>query len=250
MALSGKVGLITGGVKNLGAQTALELASVGANLALHYHSKGGEKDAAALEAALKKKNPSIKVSFYQGDLTSADAVTKLFQEVLRDFGHIDIVVNTVGKVLKKPITEISEEEYDAMFAVNSKTAFFVLKEAAAHVTDGGKIITIVTALLGAFTGYYTSYAGSKAPVEHFTRGVCKELQSRRVSVNNVAPGPMDTPFFYPQESPEAVEFHKSSGMGGRLTMVEDIAPIIRFLCTEGAWITGQTIFANGGYTTR
>jgi NAD(P)-dependent dehydrogenase (short-subunit alcohol dehydrogenase family) len=116
MALSGKVALITGGVKNLGAQTALELASVGANLALHYHSKGGEKDAVSLEAALKKKNPSIKVSFYQGDLTSASAVTKLFQEVLHDFGHVDIVINTVGKVLKKPITEISEEEYDTMFA--------------------------------------------------------------------------------------------------------------------------------------
>ena len=116
MALTGKVALITGGVKNLGAQTALELASVGANLALHYHSAGGEKDAAALEATLKKTNPSIKVSFYQGDLTSVAAVTKLFQEILRDFGHIDIVVNTVGKVLKKPITEITEEEYDTMFA--------------------------------------------------------------------------------------------------------------------------------------
>jgi NAD(P)-dependent dehydrogenase (short-subunit alcohol dehydrogenase family) len=57
-------------------------------------------------------------------------------------------------------------------------------------------------------------------------------------------------FFYPQESPEAVEYHKANGMGGRLTMVEDIAPIVRFLCTEGTWITGQTIFANGGYTTR
>ncbi|KAJ5193394.1 hypothetical protein N7449_009536 [Penicillium cf. viridicatum] len=250
MALTGKVALITGGVKNLGAQSALELAGVGANLALHYHSSGGEKVTAALEAALKKKNPSIKVSFYQSDLTSAAAVTKLFQDVVRDFGQVDIVINTVGKVLKKPIIEISEEEYDTMFAVNSKTAFFVLKEAAAHVSDGGKIISIVTALLGAFTGYYTSYAGSKAPVEHFTRGVCKELQPRRISVNNVAPGPMDTPFFYPQESPEAVEFHKANGMGGRLTMTEDIAPIIRFLCTDGAWITGQTIFANGGYTTR
>ncbi|KAJ6004293.1 hypothetical protein N7499_000363 [Penicillium canescens] len=250
MALAGKVALITGGVKNLGAQSALELAGVGANLALHYHSSDGEKETAALEAALKEKNPSIKVSFYQGDLTTAAAVKKLFQDVLCDFNQVDIVINTVGKVLKKPITEISEEEYDTMFAVNSKTAFFVLKEAATHVSDGGKIISIATALLGAFTGYYTSYAGSKAPVEHFTRGVCKELQSRRISVNNVAPGPMDTPFFYPQESPEAVEFHKANGMGGRLTMIEDIAPIIRFLCTDGAWITGQTIFANGGYTTR
>lgn len=116
MALTGKVALITGGVKNLGAQTALELAGVGANLAIHYHSTGGEKDAATLETTLKEKNPSIKVFFYQGDLTSAAAVKKLFQDVLRDFGQVDIVVNTVGKVLKKPITEISEEEYDTMFA--------------------------------------------------------------------------------------------------------------------------------------
>ncbi|KAL2815137.1 hypothetical protein BJX63DRAFT_170257 [Aspergillus granulosus] len=250
MSLTSKTALITGGAKNLGAQIARELAASGADLALHYNSPSSEPEAAKLEAELKRKYPSIKISIYQGDLTSAAAVTKLFDQTLNDFGKIDIVVNTVGKVLKKPILEISEAEYDEMFAINSKVAFFVLKEAAKHVEDGGTIITIVTALLGAFTGYYTSYAGSKAPVEHFTRGVCKELQSRRISVNNVAPGPMDTPFFYPQESPEAVEFHKSNGMGGRLTLVEDIAPIVRFLCTEGTWITGQTIFANGGYTTR
>ncbi|KAJ5569086.1 hypothetical protein N7450_011572 [Penicillium hetheringtonii] len=245
-----KLLLSWGGIKNLGAQSALELAGVGANLALHYHSSGGKIVTANLETELKKKNPSIKFFFYQSDLRSAAAVANLFQDVVRDFGQVDIVINTVGKVLKKPIIDITEEEYDTMFAVNSKTAFFVLKEAAAHVSDGGKIISIVTALLGAFAGYYTSYAGSKAPVEHFTRGVCKELQPRRISVNNIAPGPMDTPFFYPQESPEAVEFHKANGMGRRLTMTEDIAPIVRFLCTEGAWITGQTIFANGGYTTR
>ncbi|KAJ5584007.1 uncharacterized protein N7459_003807 [Penicillium hispanicum] len=250
MALNGKVALITGGVKNLGAASARELAAVGAHLALHYNSASSKTSATELEAELKQKYPGSKVAFYQGDLTSASAVDHLFTSVLNDFGKIDIVVNTVGKVLKKPITEISEEEYDSMFAINSKAAFFILKEAAKHVSDDGKIITIVTALLGAFTGFYTSYAGSKAPVEHFTRGVCKELQARRVSVNNVAPGPMDTPFFYPQESPEAVEFHKSNGMGNRLTMVQDIAPLIRFLCTDGTWITGQTIFANGGYTTR
>lgn len=116
MALAGKVALITGGVKNLGAQSALELAGAGANLALHYHSNSGKEDASSLEATLKEKNPSIKVSFYQGDLTAAAAVTKLFKDVVRDFGHVDIVVNTVGKVLKKPIAEISEEEYDTMFA--------------------------------------------------------------------------------------------------------------------------------------
>ena len=76
--------------------------------------------------------------------------------------------------------------------INSKAAFFILKAGAQHVKEGGKIITIVTSLLAAFTGFYTSYAGSKAPVEHFTRGVSKELMSKRISVNAVAPGPMDT----------------------------------------------------------
>lgn len=77
---------------------------------------------------------------------------------------------------------------DVLYRVNSKAAFFILKEAAKHVAEGGRIVTVVTALLGAFTGFYTSYAGSKAPVEHFTRGVAKELADKRISVNSVAPG--------------------------------------------------------------
>jgi NAD(P)-dependent dehydrogenase (short-subunit alcohol dehydrogenase family) len=116
MALSGKVALITGGAKNLGADIARALAGVGAELAIHYNSASSKSDATKLEAELKQKYPSIKLSFYQGDLTTAGAVHKLFQEVVRDFKKVDIVINTVGKVLKKPITEITEAEYDSMFA--------------------------------------------------------------------------------------------------------------------------------------
>lgn len=116
MALAGQVALVTGGVKNLGADIALELASVGADLALHYHSASSKADATKIQAELKQKYPKVKVSFYEGDLTKAAAVDKLFQEVLADFGKINIIINTIGKVLKKPITEISEEEYDSMFA--------------------------------------------------------------------------------------------------------------------------------------
>lgn len=85
--------------------------------------------------------------------------------------------------------------YDIWYRINSKAAFFILKDGAKHVSDGGKIITIVTALLGAFTGYYTSYAGSKSAADIVSRGVAKELQGRQVSVNAVAPGPMDTRMF-------------------------------------------------------
>ncbi|KAL1886985.1 hypothetical protein Cpir12675_006779 [Ceratocystis pirilliformis] len=192
MSLSGKVVLITGAAKNLGAEIARSLAPLGPSLALHYNSQASKEAADALTKKLVAANPENKVKFYTGDLRTAGAVEKLFKDVLQDFKRIDIVVNTVGKVLKKSITEISEEEYDDMFAINSKAAFFILKEAAKHVSHGGKIVTIVTSLLAAFTGMYTSYAGSKAPVEHFTRGVSKELQGRRISVNAIAPGPMDT----------------------------------------------------------
>ncbi|CEJ81454.1 Putative Short chain dehydrogenase [[Torrubiella] hemipterigena] len=250
MSLNGKVAIVTGGAKNLGAEIARELGALGASLALHYNSDKSKDDADKLGAELQQSFPSIKVKFYQANLTTEAAVNGLFLDVLADFGKIDIVVNTVGKVLKKSIIDISEAEYDEMFAVNSKSAFLILKAGAQHVADGGKIITIVTSLLAAFTGFYTSYAGSKAPVEHFTRGVAKELQPRGISVNAVAPGPMDTPFFYPQESPDAVAYHKSQALGGRLTDVKDIAPLVTFLVTGGQWITGQTIFANGGYTTR
>jgi NAD(P)-dependent dehydrogenase (short-subunit alcohol dehydrogenase family) len=109
---------------------------------------------------------------------------------------------------------------------------------------------IVTALLAAFTDGYSTYAGAKSPVEHFTRAAAKEFAARGISVNNVAPGPMDTPFFYGEETPERVAFHKSQAMGNRLTQIEDIAPLVVFLADEGHWVTGQTIFANGGYTTR
>lgn len=119
MSLQGQVALITGGAKNLGAATARELANAGASLALHYNSPSSKNDAAQLESELKQKHPSIKVAFYQADLTTAGAVEKLFQHTLKDFGKIDIVVNNVGKVLKKPITEISEKEYDEMFAYAS-----------------------------------------------------------------------------------------------------------------------------------
>ena len=116
MSLQGKVALITGGAKNLGALVATEFADLGASLALHYNSAKTKSDADSLADRLKKAYPNVKVSFYQGDLTTKAAVDKLFDSVMKDFGKLDIVVNTVGMVLKKPLAEVSEKEYDTMFA--------------------------------------------------------------------------------------------------------------------------------------
>jgi NAD(P)-dependent dehydrogenase (short-subunit alcohol dehydrogenase family) len=191
MSLSGKTTLITGGCKNLGALIAAIFAAEGSNLALHYNSSSAQRGGEALLADLTSKHKNIKVKIYQGDLTSAANVKKLFNSVAADFGSkLDIVINTVGMVLKKPLVEISEQEYDTMFGVNSKAAFFVSQEAAKRVSDGGKIINTVTSLLAAYAPGYTSYQGSKSPVEWFTKGLSKELMSKGISVNCVAPGPM------------------------------------------------------------
>ena len=138
----------------------------------------------------------------------------------------------------------------AVFDVNAKAAYFFIQEAGRRLNDGGSLTTIVTALLAAYTDGYSTYAGAKSPVEHFVRAASKEFGPRLINVNNIAPGPMDTPFFYPEETPERVDFHASQAMGNRLTDITDIAPLAVFLAGDGHWITGQTIFANGGYTTR
>jgi NAD(P)-dependent dehydrogenase (short-subunit alcohol dehydrogenase family) len=224
------------------------LAEKGVNVAVHYNSAASEADSDQTVAAVQVAG--VKAVKVQGDLTKPGNVTALFDTAVDAFGGVDIAINTVGKVLRKPIIETTEAEYDSMFDINAKAAYFFLQQAGKRLNDGGSVISIVTALLAAFTDGYSTYAGAKSPVEHFTRAAAKEFAAREISVNNVAPGPMDTPFFYGEETPERVTFHKSQAMGNRLTQIEDIAPLVVFLAGEGHWVTGQTIFANGGYTTR
>ncbi len=252
--ITGKTVLIAGGAKNLGGLLARDLAQHGARaVAIHYNGDAAraqaEETLAAVEAA------GAKAFAFQADLTTAAAMEKLFADAKAAMGGIDIAVNTVGKVLKKPMTEIGEAEFDEMSAVNSKTAFFFLKEAGRTMNDNGKVCTLVTSLLGAFTPFYAAYAGTKAPVEHYTRAASKELGRRGISVTAIGPGPMDTPFFYPAEGKEAVQYHKTAAALSPfsktgLTDIEDIVPFIRFLVSDGWWMTGQTILVNGGYTTK
>jgi NAD(P)-dependent dehydrogenase (short-subunit alcohol dehydrogenase family) len=253
-SITDKTVIIAGGAKNLGGLLAKDLAAGGAKaIAIHYNSDAtkaaAEQTATAIEAA------GAKAHAFQADLTTAGAVEKLFADARGAMGGIDIAVNTVGKVLKKPMAEIGEEEFDAMSAVNAKSAFFFIKEAGKHLNDNGKICTLVTSLLGAYTPFYSTYAGSKAPVEHYTRAASKEFGDRGISVTAIGPGPMDTPFFYGQEAPDAQAYHKgaaalSSFSKTGLTDIEDIVPWVRFLVTDGWWMTGQTILVNGGYTTK
>ncbi|MDR2222910.1 MAG: SDR family oxidoreductase [Flavobacteriaceae bacterium] len=241
--LKDKVVLIAGGAKNLGGLLSKGFSAKGAKIAIHYNSDSTKAEA---ENTLKEiTEAGGKAIILQADLRKVDSIKHLFSETERQLGKIDIAINTVGMVLKKPFLETTEQEYDTMFEVNSKIAYFFIQEAGCVLNDNGKICTIVTSLLAAYTGLYSTYAGAKAPVEHFTRMASKEFGYRGISVTSVAPGPMDTPFFYGQESEDAVAYHKSASALGGLTKIEDIAPLVEFLVTDGWWITGQTIFANG-----
>ncbi|MBE1253419.1 SDR family oxidoreductase [Enterobacter cloacae] len=252
--LTGKTVLIAGGAKNLGGLIARDFARHGARaIAIHYNSAATQQDAEATVQAIQAAGAQAHA--FQADLTSAAAMEKLFSDVVAAVGRPDIAINTVGKVLKKPMAEVTEEEFDEMSNVNAKAAFFFLKEAGRHVNDNGKICTLVTSLLGAYTPFYAAYAGMKVPVEHFTRAASKELGERGISVTAIGPGPMDTPFFYPAEGEDAVVYHKTAAALSPfsktgLTDIDDIVPWVRFLVSEGWWMTGQTILVNGGYTTK
>ena len=247
--LMGKVAIIFGSARNMGRAFAVSLAKRGASVVIHYRSESAEADARESENQVKEVGG--KSMIVSGDLADSQTVLGIFNNVKSELGRIDYVINCAGVVIKKPFVEYTDEDFDRSFNANTKAAFYVMREAAKCIEDNGRIVSLGTSLLGAYTGFYGVYAGSKAPLEDFTRALSKEIGSRGVTVNVVAPGPIDTPFFHGQETPEAVAYLSAASVANRLGNIDDIVPMIDFLCSPGsAWVTGQILFVNGGFVTR
>jgi NAD(P)-dependent dehydrogenase (short-subunit alcohol dehydrogenase family) len=248
--LDGQIAVVMGATRNQGRAYAVMLARNGCRgVAVHYHDEvsRGEAEETAAEIAHLGATPLL----VSADLTHVSEVVKLFDAVKQKFGHLNIVVNTVGKVVKRPFVEITEADFDQSFAINSKAAFFCMQEAAKRIEDNGRIITIGTTLQAATTGLYAVYAGSKAPLEHFTRALAKEIGDRGITVNTVAPGPLNTSFFYPVETAESKAFLSHMAPQNRLGEIDEITPLIEFLVGPGgSWVTAQTLFINGGFIAR
>lgn len=247
--LQGKVAIVTGARDNLGRAFAVALARNGADVVVHYHRAESRADAEQTAALVREHG--VKALLVDGDLTKVTEVRKLYDTTIRELGRVDIVVNSAGYIRKKPFVEITEEDFDRSIAINAKAVFFSMQEAAKRLADNGRIINIGTSLLGATTGFYGVYAGSKAPLEHFTRALAREIGHRGITVNTVAPGAVDTPFFHGQETPQSVEYVKKAHVSGRLATPDDIVGTIEFLASPRAqWISAQTIFVNNAYLAR
>lgn len=241
----GKTAIVIGASANVGRALAELLAQEGADIVVHYNSAA--KQAQAEETATAVRGHGREALVYQADLTKPAEATALFDAALAKFGKVDILINTVGKIIRKPLAEFEEAEFDDLFNVNTKAAFFLLKEASQKMADEGRILSFVTTMVAAFAPTYAGYAGSKAPLEHFSKALAKELGPRGITVNCIAPGPLDTSFFYPAESDENIAWLQSMSIDGGIGNISDITGLVLYLISpEARWMTGTTSYINGG----
>lgn len=242
---AGKVAIVTGGAKNLGKLFSTALAEDGARVVVHYNSSSSAADATQTVAELE--NLGVEALAHQGDLTTVAEIKRLIDATIERFGRWDILVNTAGLIVRKPLAETTEEEYDRSFLINAKIPFFLMAEAAGRMADNGRIINLVTTQLAFTAPTYAAYTGSKSPVEQFTKAFAKEVGSRGITVNSIAPGPQKTKFFFDVENDQTIAWLKSLTISGDIGEPEDVVPVMRFLAApESRWITAQTVYVNGG----
>lgn len=247
--LEGKVAIVTGARANLGRGFAEALARHGANVVVHYHREATKNEAE--ETAQLVEAQGAKAALVSGDLGQAEVVKQTFDTAFENFGRLDILVNNAGAIIKKPMAEVTDEDLERMININTRGTFYCTREAARRISDNGRIINIGTSLLAGMTPNYAAYAGTKATMEEITRMGARELGDRGITVNTISPGPIDTPFFHSQETPETTRFASNLAVAGRLGKISDVVPLVEFLALPSSqWITGQTIWINGGYLTR
>ena len=243
--LKGKVAMVTGSTQNLGRAIAERLAEMGADIVLNYRSEAHRAQADQAEDALRAYGGHVLAE--QADVAQVHDVQRLFERTIDNLGRLDILINNAGLIVKKPLMDTTDDDFDRCFAVNTKASFLTMREAARRIEDGGRIVNISSTLVAATTPFYSVYAASKGAVEQLTKGLAKELGERGITVNCVSPGPLNTSFYYPVEDERAIAIAKSLSAANRLGEIDEVVPLVAFLCTpEAGWITAQTIRVNGG----
>lgn len=242
--LTGKVALVTGSSRGIGKTIAEELALNGAKVIVNY-AGNSEKAAEVVAGIIKQGGEAMAI---QADISRIVEVERLFQSAIKAYGQIDILVNNAGIMITKPITAITEEDFDQIFAVNVKGTYFACQQAARYMSNNGRIINFSTSVAGMMFPAYSLYAGTKGAVEQFTRQLAKEFGPKGITINAVAPGPVNTELFTVGKTKEQIETLSKMNAFGRLGETSDIANVLLFLAgQESQWVTGQTIRINGGF---
>lgn len=243
MTAAKKVALVTGASRGIGAQIALRLAEDGFNVVVNYASS--EKEATSVVDSIQALG--VDALAVKGDVSKSADVAALFDAAEKAFGRIDVLVNNAGIMKAMPLTEHTDELFASTFGINVQGTFNTLREAGKRLADGGRIINLSTSALGLKLPGYAVYNASKAAVEAFTPVFAKELRGRQITVNAVAPGPVETELFLNGKSDELVAQMAKMSPLERLGQPDDIASVIAFLASEqSGWINGQVIRANGG----
>ena len=242
-AQSGKVALVTGASRGIGAAIAERLGRDGFTVIVNYAGSA----AAAEELVRKIEEQGGRALAAQADVSDANAVRRMFDAAEAAFGGIDVLVNNAGIMTLGTIADVDDAAFDRQVSVNLKGSFNTLREAARRLRAGGRIINFSSSVVGLLQPGYGVYAATKAGVEAITGVLAKELRGRTITVNAVAPGPTATDLFLNGKSPELIDRLAKLAPLERLGQPDDIAAAVAFLAgPDGAWINGQTLRANGG----
>jgi len=241
--LKGKVALITGASRGIGRAIAERLSRDGAAVVVNYarNADAAGDVVAEIEAA------GGQAFAVQADVGRVSEVVRLFDETIAHFGKLDILVNNAGIMCNKPISAVTEEEFDRVFAVNVKGTFFACQQAATRLAEGGRILNFSSTTTVMMLPTYGAYVASKGAVEQLSRSLAKELGPRGITVNVVSPGPTDTELFNAGKTEEQRQRLAQASAFGRVGQPPEIAEVVAFLASDAAnWVTGQNIRVNGG----
>jgi 3-oxoacyl-[acyl-carrier protein] reductase len=241
--LVGKVALVTGASRGIGRAIGLRLGREAASVVVNY---AGDAEAAR-EAVAEVEKAGGKALAIRADVGRVDEVVRLFDEAIGHFGRLDVLVNNAGLLLNRPLADVSEGEYDRLFAVNVKGVFFACQQAARRMADGGRIVNLSSSTTALMLPTYSAYVATKGAVEQMSRVLARELGPRGITVNVVSPGPTDTELFGQGKTEQDKQRFAQMAALGRLGRPEDIADVVAWLVgDEARWVTGQNLRANGG----
>jgi 3-oxoacyl-[acyl-carrier protein] reductase len=239
LLLEGKSALITGSSRGIGRAIAERLADEAAAVVINY-ARNRQLAQVVVDGILARGGKAFAI---QADVSKPAEVRQLFDEAVKVVGPLDIVVANAGVVLDKPLVESTEEDYDFVFNINTKGAFFTLQEAARRIRNGGRIVVVSTGGTKMHFANMSLYLGSKGAIEQFARSLSLELGPRNVTVNVLSPGFTDTDMLPEQYR----EYGASLSPFNRVGAPEDVADVATFLASDAArWITGQNMQAGGG----